>query len=286
MMYFAGYHSEDQNFIDETGTVTVHACGHSKPLRRERSETKRENGRADYQILYVYNGVAYFKGEKGYQKVDAGNIYIYRPHEMQDYYFDKKDQADIYWIHINAIRGASHLQDFDLLEEPVISVGISYEYTEVFEKIILELQNKKECYEQLAEAYLTVLLGMMNRGRINMNLEQDKCFTNSISGSIHYINQIFSQKISFHEEAENWGMSFRQYERQFKKITGKTPQQYLIDLRIKKAKEYLKNLHYSIADVGTYVGYQDAFYFSRIFKKTTGMTPSDYRKQLLEKINP
>ena len=56
--------------------------------------------------------------------------------------------------------------------------------------------------------------------------------------------------------------------------------EYLINVRVEKAKEYLGNPQMNIREVGTLVGYINPNYFSRIFKKKTGFTPIEYRNQL------
>ena len=64
----------------------------------------------------------------------------------------------------------------------------------------------------------------------------------------------------------------------FKRSIGMPPQQYLLKYRMEKACVLLRNGHYSIAEVARSVGYQDALLFSKMFKKTVGTSPSDYRE--------
>ncbi|MCH3127484.1 helix-turn-helix transcriptional regulator, partial [Listeria monocytogenes] len=67
--------------------------------------------------------------------------------------------------------------------------------------------------------------------------------------------------------------------RRFKKATGQTPGEYLAELRMDYAKKLIagnQTLHYSIAEIGMMSGYYDSHYFSRVFKKKNGMTPSEF----------
>ncbi len=68
----------------------------------------------------------------------------------------------------------------------------------------------------------------------------------------------------------------------FKKGTGKTIGQHLTDFRIEKAKNLLKNKRYKLYYIANMVGYSDSNYFAKIFKRETGMTPSEYREKYLQ----
>ncbi len=67
----------------------------------------------------------------------------------------------------------------------------------------------------------------------------------------------------------------------FKNETGQTINQYLTDFRIKKAKELLADPRYQITDISDKVGYSNGNYFSKSFKKLTGLSPSEYREKML-----
>ena len=66
----------------------------------------------------------------------------------------------------------------------------------------------------------------------------------------------------------------------FKKYTGKTLNQYITEYRIKKAKELLNDKLLRVSNVSSMVGYRDGNYFTKIFKKYTNLSPSEYRKEI------
>jgi len=68
----------------------------------------------------------------------------------------------------------------------------------------------------------------------------------------------------------------------FKKETGKTINQYITEYRIKEAKELLKDQYVKMYEVSTSVGYTDQNYFTKIFKKVTHLTPSEYREKCIK----
>ena len=79
------------------------------------------------------------------------------------------------------------------------------------------------------------------------------------------------------ELTEITGVGKPQLRKLFKREYGTTPTQYVIDLRLNTAAELLGEGHMSISEISVYVGYEDVFYFSRLFKKRFGVSPREYR---------
>lgn len=71
----------------------------------------------------------------------------------------------------------------------------------------------------------------------------------------------------------------------FKKATGKTISEYIVETRINKSKEILLNYHSKLYEVARHVGYTDANYYAKIFKKVTGLNPSEYREKNVSWLN-
>lgn len=77
-------------------------------------------------------------------------------------------------------------------------------------------------------------------------------------------------------------MSVSYFIRKFREYTQTTPAQYLLSLRISMAQSLLENTGQSISEIASSVGYENPLYFSRLFHKMTGVSPSTFRKQILE----
>ncbi|MCR4719204.1 MAG: helix-turn-helix domain-containing protein [Firmicutes bacterium] len=97
---------------------------------------------------------------------------------------------------------------------------------------------------------------------------------------IRYIHEHYDDpELSLNNVAEVLGFSAAHISREFKKINEINFIDYVIDIRIKKAKDLLQNSNEKISDISTLVGYVNANSFMRIFKRYTGITPSAFRNE-------
>ena len=95
-----------------------------------------------------------------------------------------------------------------------------------------------------------------------------------------YIEEHYGQDISLDEVSRSVDISPFYFSKLFKEGTGCTFIEYLTNLRISKARDLIEHSELSMKEIGQSVGYADANYFSRIFKKNVGVTPTDYKGQV------
>ncbi|MBR9911918.1 MAG: helix-turn-helix domain-containing protein [Gammaproteobacteria bacterium] len=92
------------------------------------------------------------------------------------------------------------------------------------------------------------------------------------------------REIFLKDVAARFDMSVRSFNRRFKAATGKTPLQYLQEIRIDMAKDLLQTSNLSVSEIAYKVGYQDIGFFSSLFKKQLSTTPSEYRSIVRAKL--
>ncbi|MCR5301361.1 MAG: response regulator [Lachnospiraceae bacterium] len=100
-----------------------------------------------------------------------------------------------------------------------------------------------------------------------------------IRQALEYIENNAGKDISLNEISEKLNISSYYFSKLFKEETNEGFVEYLTKRRVEKAKEMLKDQSKSIKEIGSVCGYSDPNYFSRIFKKATGMTPTEYRER-------
>lgn len=142
------------------------------------------------------------------------------------------------------------------------------------------MQKKKEYYDQIKyletiEEFKTWFIqafeGIMHSFRSSYN-------SDNIDKAIKFIQENYTQKITLQMMSDYLYLSKNYFVNLFKSETGESFVEYLTKYRIEKAKELLKDHKLKTSDVGAMVGIEDYRYFSKVFKKTAGMTPREYKE--------
>lgn len=167
-----------------------------------------------------------------------------------------------------------------------------YRSTQSLPAAVLKTAREKGCEKELLEYFYE--LPYYNKLKVKnilglFNILVDYIITKEIisvkgerliNKTLAYIEQHVDRPVSLDEAARNAGRSRSSISHSFKKILGKSFSQVLIEAKLNKAEEYFRNApHLSIEEVAFKLGYKDPLYFSRLYKKHQGITPSEYRNQ-------
>ena len=101
-----------------------------------------------------------------------------------------------------------------------------------------------------------------------------------MSGAVQYIHAHISEPLSLEAISEYLHISPSHLSRTFKKIYKESLTEYINKARVERAKEYLEYTDQMTYEVAEMTGYKDATYFSSIFKKYTGFSPTEYRQNV------
>lgn len=100
-----------------------------------------------------------------------------------------------------------------------------------------------------------------------------------VNALLDFIHQNYAHKITGADIEQAFECNFDYMNRVFSQITGHTITKYINQVRINHAKEMLDATHLSIGEIGYLAGLEDPYYFSKVFKKYVGMSPSEYYKR-------
>ncbi|MCH5341838.1 MAG: AraC family transcriptional regulator [Acetatifactor sp.] len=157
-------------------------------------------------------------------------------------------------------------------------------------RICTAMQEEKAVSRQgryfMMKAYLMQLILLVIREQCEPVEKSKGCSFESVNKKylveqiINYFEDHYSEKISLDQIAENMYLSPFYISKIFKSETGETPIRHLIDIRLENAMELLEGgWQGSIQEVAARVGYDDAYHFSKLFKKRYGISPSQARKK-------
>ena len=113
----------------------------------------------------------------------------------------------------------------------------------------------------------------------NNNIENSPSVTQA-KQLLAYITDNYNEKIRINEIAYEMGINRSYLSSSFKRLTGYSPTEYLIKIRMEKAKSLLTKTNHSISDIAAEVGYSDQLAFSKMFKHRFGESPKQYREEI------
>ena len=263
---------------DESKPLIVTSCGNYKVKNRAEVRTSRPKGRKDYQLLYIAAGQGHFFINGQERVVSAGNIIVYLPGQPQEYVYFKDDKTDVYWVHFTGSDVEKIIDYYNIrLSENIIYIGTSPDYQWLFGQIIQEMQLCRPRFEELISLLLRNIFILISRNLIKAN-RADNSLENEVELAMHYFRENYRSEINVEDYALSRGMSASNFYRVFKQISGSTPLQYILRLRLSNAQNLLENSNLTIAEIASGVGYENPLYFSRLFHKHIGVSPSEYRK--------
>ncbi len=212
----------------------------------------------DYVIIhFVVSGCGTFiRGGNTYH-VGAGQAFIIMPKEVTIYTADREDPWYYQWLAFDGNMSA-HFADIG----PVINFSTNWADE------IMQLDTDSNMLEYRAASKLFMMYAELFSQK---NRKND--YTKAVRD---YINARYIQHITVEEIADHLSLDRRYLSRIFKKKTGKTIQEYIVGVRISKAKQLLEE-GYNISETAMLCGYEDACNFSKMFKKQTGISPGRWK---------
>lgn len=276
------------DFKDKRKPLVVGSCGTYRLMTHPRLPTYRPRGRIDYQLLYVSAGTAHFHfgNENNETIVSAGNMVLYRPKEFQKYEYYGTDKTEVYWIHFTGNNVKNILRSYGISDDMrVFYVGTSLEYARIFKRAISELQRCQTDYQEVLVLLLRQLLIAIHRQVTRERKLSNEYLDTEMDIAAQYFNDNYNTDIRIENYAASRGMSVSWFIRNFKQYTGTTPMQYIVSIRITNAQMLLEGTTYTISEIGRIVGYDNPLYFSRLFHKQKGFSPSEYRKKICAELD-
>jgi len=276
---------------DEEWGLTVCSVGYQKIMPNEEYPPMTHNleyiftpekGRVinEYQLLYIAEGRGTLTtASAGRYSISEGDIFLIFPGEWHTYSPNPETGWKEYWIGFKGINIDSRVSaGFFSKHSPIYKVGYNDTLISLFKEAIQVAKKQEKHFQQLLAGIVNYMLGLA------FSIDSNKKLKNSMNQELVNRARTFMQEnietnIEMPEIADHLIISYSSFRHIFKQYTGIAPSQYYLNLKIQRAKDMLKSSSASIKEISYILHFDTPEYFTKLFKKKTGLTPSQFREQ-------
>ena len=238
-------------------------------LYREKFSMESFSTKNDLLAL-VKSGSFYFQSELGSYTVTENQCALFR----RDIQYTRKIIEPLTFYLFR------YVSDYELFSREHIVFSNTERIKSSFEILDMadrdRLRDRHLCYHHILTD-LSYLHSLEERSHEPIKFTEDEVMENAAA----MIQKRLLSDLSLADVAKLSGLSYVQFIRRFKAYSGRTPSEYLNDMRIQRAKTLLADTGSMIREVAEACGFSDEYYFSNFFKKQTGYSPSAFRKTIL-----
>lgn len=233
----------------------------------------------DFEVIFILGGEidAVIDGRE--YRMTPGDVLCRRPNT--DFILKTPEPmqstVDYYWLHFDGGGASMTVDTCAITCNQPFRIDRFEAVIEDFESLFLEFRRRRADFDYATGVTLGKILLALGRRR----LDSEKA---PLDRTVKYIHASLRKKITVGELAAMEYLSVSHYREKFRKLMGMSPNEYIIGLKIMKAKDLLRIGNLSLRDVASSVGFDDVHYFQRVFKKMTGLTPGEFRKNELENL--
>ena len=279
--------SKITNFININKIVTIHYYELDKDFGYSGESHNF------WEMVYVDSGSVIINANEKQSVLKQGEIIFHKPNEFHTLYADKKTASNVFVISFECSSEA--MQFFNEKTMTVPSnlkkhIGhIIEEYNETFLPMSLDdvkltfKENPPIGSQQMIKTYLEQLLILLIR--YEQSTKHLRLFPSKESMENHLVSQIMKHidaniysKISVSEICHSLNYSRAYLSKIFKQETEYTIMEYILRQKIKTAKKLIREKNMNFTQISDKLCFDNPHYFSRVFKRVTNMTPSDYKK--------
>ncbi|MCH5323806.1 MAG: AraC family transcriptional regulator [Eubacterium sp.] len=258
----------------ENASLSVYNVGYEKcaPLHRWGSGV-----RDHYLIHHIVSGKGiYSVGGKSYT-LSAGDTFLIYPNTEITYTADGVDPWSYYWIGFNGSDAEQLLARTDFSRDyPVISTDFGDELRRSIQTAYdMSGRHTSDSMKMTGQLYITLGI-LMSRSTHKTSARHSRA-ESCVRKAVRFMDFNYAMNISIRDVADYAGVSRTTLYRAFIVTEGISPVEFLTALRLSQAKKLLQNTDLPISAVARSVGFEDALYFSRVFRKEENMTPGEYR---------
>jgi len=225
----------------------------------------------NYELVFVINGYGNIKIEGKDYPVSTGDLICFRPGVKHSLNLTKEPYMEFYGMHFDISHEIRPFPNVTKLES-------SLRLETMFKSLLDVHRQKGYLYEWKRNLWLQQILCEV----FTILQEKDQPISvMRIRKILDYIHEDPCRRITLDDLLKQAGIQKTLFLQSFRNVTGTTPNQYITAQRLEYARDLLADTNLSIIQIAENCGFNDAFYFSRCFKKHFGVSPRQYRESSL-----
>lgn len=228
-----------------------------------------------FLLMYIKRGQLLVETDGQLRTAYAGNVVFldcYQPHA-----YGTDHGCEVEWLHFDGANARGYYEAITQQSGPVITLKDSYRFEKYLHKLYLSFRDALAIRDPLLNNYIVnVLTELLARNQDSADVSS----SGIIDDTIAYITEHLQEELSLEQLARQASLSPFYFSRLFKKETGYSPHEYVIQARVNAAKYFLQSARLSQKDICYSCGFSSESSFCTTFKKSTGLTPSQYRKNV------
>jgi AraC-like DNA-binding protein len=233
----------------------------------------------EFALIYISRGSGTFECGKNFQcRITPGAVMVLFPDVWHRYSPNRETGWDEHWVGFDgeiARRWVRH--GFLSLNHPVLKAGDEDMLLVLFTAILSAIRNNHPAMQQALGGVTCHIVSALYSAQQRASLSLDSRAQSAIEKALTRIQTDFESDLDMRSLAQELGVSYSWFRSTFARQTGLSPHQYILQLRLARARNLLTNTDHAVKEIAANSGFQDEFYFSRIFRQRIGFTPSEWR---------
>lgn len=233
-----------------------------------------------YYLVFITQGEGLFESAKTAPvEVKEGTCFFLFPNIWHRYKPDQRSGWEEFWVGFKGTYPDSIMEKgFFNPKAPFLDIGLNEHLLMLFCRLLEIVQNGTPGYHQIISGITLEILGLVYT--TSFHKEQSENPTQQlIAKAMFLLRESLDKPVDIEMLARNLPMGYSKFRTEFKKISGQSPHEYHLTLRLEKAKELLHSTSLNINEIAYQTGFDSEYYFSKFFKKKVGISPKFYRNR-------
>jgi AraC-like DNA-binding protein len=239
------------------------------------------SGLAEGILIYCTDGQGHYLQDGKQHDIQAGDLLYAPPGSHHRYWTDEEHPWTVYWMHLSGQLLADYERLLGLVEPgPVRHIGVHNDIVLEFSRLVTEPLRSGAADQGWFRIQANAIAVLGRIVALPHNIAEIASAYGPIQKAVTLMKASLDKEFDLTSFARAAGCGDRHFSRQFQRVTGQSPGNWFIEQKIQRACMLFTLPKVQVKEVAARLGYADALYFSRVFKRIVGVPPEAYRQKV------